>query len=158
MQELVKEVTLNTIATMDLHFCIEINFRRTDTCSSDAHLHLYIIVQELMNSQLRMEISFLPKRISSLTLSVQMSSVLTTMHVCTLVQLLVEGAALKLFSMDRFPYSYTYVVSVNASVCNGKNTIVILSSPCCYLMTAHESHGNEAQHAYTRVICKLISC
>ena len=46
-----------------------------------------------MNLQLCMEIGFLPRRISSLTLSVIiMQDITVHVHVCTLVQLLLEEA------------------------------------------------------------------
>ena len=80
---------------MDLQFCMEASFFRgsilnssffVNPFSSDAYrptihynaghnyIHTYIIVQELMNLQLCIEIGYLPRKISSLTLSV---------HVCT---------------------------------------------------------------------------
>ena len=83
-----KEVTLKTMATMDLQFCMGASFFVGSILnrnffvtpfSSDAYrphntghnyIHTYIIVQELMNLRLCMEIGFLPRRISSLTLSV----------------------------------------------------------------------------------------
>ena len=71
------------MATMDLQFCMEASFFLgsilngnffVNPFSSDAYrpnyIHTYIIVQELMNLQLCIEIGFLPRRISSLTLSV----------------------------------------------------------------------------------------
>ena len=59
------------------------------------YIHTYIIVQELMNLQLCMEIGFLPRRISLLTLSVHNAGhnyMYVHVHVHTLVQVLLEEA------------------------------------------------------------------
>ena len=52
-------------------------YRPYNTCNS-IRTYMYIILQQLMNLQFCMEISFLPGRIS---LSVLMSSVVTILHV-----------------------------------------------------------------------------